>query len=232
MFNSLQNYGYIKNNTWNLSLLTQRHSVKPLVLSALKEKFLELLPHYMGAQRSEVNSHFRMLLARRKILRLENTSYLVGIYNIQAIKALWLAIDIVFLAVQQKKKILFISDSTTEEYIELQALNCLLYDLSMHAIVTKLGDIALHYNNLLRASLPLSREQVRHFDIIVVCAQDYGRLTRTMFQPLAPLTIGFCAQNLRPDLFDYYIPAMGTYEASVQLVRDVAILGYLSRPNA
>lgn len=200
-----------------------------MVPAALKEKFAELIPAYMGAFRSEVNPHFRMLLARRKTLKMSNQSYLFGIYTAHAARALWLAIDVVYAAVKAHKRVLFISDKETEEQLEVQSLNCMLYAPSLHATIGELSSVSFYYTSQQRTRVPLGQVADTYFDLVVLCLQDYSRINRTTFRSYARFTLGACAQNMRPDLFDYYIPALGTYHTSIQLLRDVAILGYLAR---
>lgn len=133
------------------------------------------------------------------------------------------------MAARSYKRVLFVSDEETEEQLEIQSLNCMLYEPTMHAILEELGHIDFYYTSKVRTLVPLGLPESRYFDLVVVCLKDYTRLNRTTFQPFARFTLGVCAQNTRPSLFDYYVPALGTYNASVQLLRDVAVLGYLSR---
>ena len=117
----LQKYGYGVPVLLLLSSMRVCASLPSLVVpTALKEKFTQLLPAYMGALRSEVNPHFRMLLARRKTLKMANQAYLFGVYTAHASRALWQAIDVVYAAVKHRKRVLFISDKETEEQLEIQ----------------------------------------------------------------------------------------------------------------
>lgn len=183
----------------------------------------------MGALRSEVNPHFRMLLSRRKILRMSNQAYLFGIYTVHALRALWLAVDVIYAAVKQQKRVLFISDEETEEQLEVQSLNCMLYEPRLHALIGELSTVSFYYTNRGRTNIPLGQQSNTYFDLAVVCLKDYSRINRTTFRHFARFTLGACTQTTRPDLFDYYVPALGSYHTSIQLLRDVAILGYLAR---
>lgn len=183
----------------------------------------------MGALRGEVNPHFRMLLSRRKTLKMSNQAYLFGIYTAHASRALWLAVDVIYTSVKLKKRVLFISDEETEEQLEIQGLNCMLYAPCMHAVIHDLGCINFYYTSRARTTTPLGQLPKTYFDLVVVCLKDSARLNRTTFRSFSRFTLGTCSQSTRPDLFDYYVPALGTYHASVQLLRDVAILGYLAR---
>lgn len=183
----------------------------------------------MGALRSEVNPHFRMLLARRKTLKMANQAYLFGVYTAHASRALWQAIDVVYAAVKHRKRVLFVSDKETEEQLEIQSLNCMLYEVHTHALVMELGTISFYYTDKGRTKFPLEQQANTYFDLVVVCLKDYSRLNRTTFRHFSRFTLGACIQSTRPDLFDYYVPALGTYHTSIQLLRDVAILGYLAR---
>lgn len=227
----LQNYGYGLNSMAKLPRVASvgATSAQGGSIAALKAKFTDIVPAYMGALRGEVNPHFRMLLSRRKVLTAANLSYLFGIYTVHATRALWQAVDLVYAAVKSRKRVLFISDEETEDQLEIQSLNCMLYEPSLHPLLDELGMISFYYTSKIRTVIPLGSPADRYFDLVVVCLADYTRVNRTTFQPFARFTLGACAQNTRPDLFDYYVPAMGTYLTSVQLLRDVAILGYLAR---
>ena len=135
----------------------------------------------------------------------------------------------VYAAVKHRKRVLFISDKETEEQLEIQSLNCMLYDVGMHALVTELGTISFYYTDKRRTQLPLEQHANTYFDLVVVCLKDYSRVNRTTFRHFSRFTLGACIQSTRPDLFDYYVPALGTYQTSIQLVCDVAVLGYLAR---
>lgn len=226
----LQNYGYVSYGVPSNSLVSRAYCLPNL--NALKEKFLEIIPTYMGTARHELNPHFRMLLFRRRVFKMGSTSFLIGLYTAQARKALWLAIDMVYLAVARKRKVLFIADSETDDLLELTAVNCMLYDTNLQPFISKLSDISFYYNSRPRTLLPPLSHQEQYFDLVVICLKDYSRVNRTTFQHYARFTLGFCGQNVRPDLFDYYVPAMGTYEASASLVRDVAVLGHLARSTS
>ena len=87
--NNLQQYGYgMRVLTPLKGLRTHAGLTSSIVPTALKEKFIELIPAYMGALRSEVNPHFRMLLARRKVLRMSSQAYLFGVYTAHASRAI------------------------------------------------------------------------------------------------------------------------------------------------
>lgn len=216
-------------------LIEPRQLTKNLVgdrtphLAALKEKFIDIMPAYMGTVRSELNPHFRMLLAQRRAFKVDLTAYLFGIYTVHASRSLWLAVDIVYLAVRNNKRVLFISDKETEAELDVQSMNCLLYEPHIHSTVSQLSKISFYYNSKIRTIFPRGFVNEQYFDLVVVCLKDYTRVNRTTFQHYARFTLGFCAQNMRPDIFDYYVPAMGTYQASTALLRDVAVLGYLAR---
>ena len=124
---------------------------------------------------------------------------------------------------------LFISDEDTEEQLEIQSLNCMLYEPRMHALISELSTVSFYYTNRERTKVPLGQQANTYFDLVVVCLKDYSRINRTTFKSFARFTLGACAQSTRPSLFDYYVPALGTYHTSIQLLRDVAILGYLAR---
>lgn len=226
----LQRYGYGTPLLLSLSSVhTHTGLPRSVVPAALKEKFIELIPSYMGALRSEVNPHFRMLLTRRKTLKMSNQAYLFGVYTAHAARALWQAVDVVYAAVKQQKRVLFISDKETEEQLEIQSLNCMLYEPRLHALISELGSVSFYYTNRDRTAVPLGQQSTTYFDLVVVCLKDYSRINRTTFRSFSRFTLGACAQSTRPNLFDYYVPALGTYQTSIQLLRDVAILGYLAR---
>lgn len=227
---ALRAYGHLPS-----VLIEPRQLTKTIVsdrtphLAALKEKFMDMLPAYMGTLRSELNPHFRMLLSQRRAFKVDLTACLFGIYTVHASRALWLAVDIVYLAVRHNKRVLFISDKESELELDVQSVNCLLYEPHIHSIVSRLGKISFYYNSKIRTIFPRGFVNEQYFDLVVVCLKDYTRVNRTTFQHYARFTLGFCAQNMRPDIFDYYVPAMGTYQASTALLRDVAVLGYLAR---
>lgn len=227
---ALQAYGHLTNTFTEPHQLTKniigRHTPH---LAALKEKFIDIMPAYMGTLRSELNPHFRMLLSQRRSFKVDLTSYLFGIYTVHASRALWLAVDMVYLAAKKNKRVLFISDKETESELGVQSINCLLYEPHIHSIVSQLSKISFYYNSRIRTLFPAGFINEQYFDLVVVCLKDYTRVNRTTFQHYARFTLGFCAQNMRPDIFDYYVPAMGTYQASVALLRDIAVLGYLAR---
>ena len=187
------------------------------------------MPAYIGAPREEINPKFKMLLMRKKILKLSGHPYLVGVYTVHATRALWLAIHMVYVAIKLQRRVLFISDEETEEQLEIQSMNHMLYKPALYPILDELSNVTFYYTSRTRTLLPPGQPADHYFDLVIVCLRDYSRINRATFQSFSRFTLGACAQNTRPDLFDYYLPAMGTYLGSVQLLRDVAVLGYLAR---
>lgn len=86
----LQAYGHALPTLLRLPAMVPNGAAMPSLntLEALKSKFIELIPSYMGTVRGELNSHFRMLLTQRKTLRMNNVPHLFGIYNVYAGRAL------------------------------------------------------------------------------------------------------------------------------------------------
>lgn len=188
-------------------------------------------PNFMygtfGGWRKVVNPMFRFLLRATKSTRVNSNQWLLGLYNLQALRAYYNALNLICELVRNYKSILIISDIETSETLPINRLNFLLNPTLISSTKLHMSEVQFYYNNLHRTlkfttDLPV-------FDLVIVCVSKPVSLQYGAFKTIGKVTMGTVDYCTRPDFFDYYLPPLFGRKAATYAIIDAVLLAYALR---
>lgn len=194
------------------SFKTIPKAISSFLVENLLVRFLTMGSSCSGAP---INRYFFFLVSQKKAYKIDYQIASFFIYNFNAFQILRVTLKFIQTQINRQSRFLFITDKQTNELFQLRRLNYLFWPKFLYPSLDVLSEIEYYYTNAARATLYKLPARLRGFDCVFFCGQDYSRLNAASFASIGRATVGVCSADTRPDLFDYTLPVISTYNFTI-----------------
>jgi hypothetical protein len=201
------------------NLLVQNY--KPLI-----SQFLYLISKYFGTEPASNIKFFKFLLSKKMYVTHDIYKFSFFVYNFTILVSFKQLLLLFYYLFNNKKKVAFITDSASDRFLNISALNFLIdpkFPYYKHKNLLFYNYTSSYIVSLETYALSQNKS---YWDLLFFCLPNYNGFRAETYYKITLLTAGIANSQTNPVLFDYFIPMISNYTFTINLIREIIIINF------